>query len=61
MILNLMKVVIPNKKKKTLERLKTEIYLLKKTFSQLNEKSIEAAFKKIQELMNKLDQEFQNR
>jgi hypothetical protein len=56
-----MKVVIPNKKRKTLERLKTEIYLLKKSFTQLSEKSIEAAFDKIQELMNKLDQEFQNR
>jgi hypothetical protein len=56
-----MKVVIPNKKRIILERLKTEVYLLKKTFSQLNEKSIKAAFNKIQELMNKLDQEFQNR
>ena len=52
-----MKVVIPNKKRKTLKKLKSEVYLLKKAFRELSDDSIEKTLENIQKIIRELEQE----
>lgn len=59
--MNIMKVVIPNKKRKALKKLKSEVYLLKKAFAEMSASNIEDALSKIQKLIRELEAELENR
>jgi hypothetical protein len=51
-----MKVVIPTKRSKLIKKLKAEVYLLKSSFKELSEESIEKSLTSIQAIVRELEQ-----